>query len=63
MRGCHICHGKEVKEKHEISPACAISMLPIGAATKNLDVRNARLKGIRKVGEIGDCDLVCEIKA
>lgn len=63
VRGCRICHGELVKEKHGISPACAISMLPVGAVTKNLGVKNARLKEIRKPGPIGDCDMVFEIKA
>lgn len=62
-RGCHICHGKLVKERHGITPACAISMFPVGALTENLKLRNVRLKEIRKPGPIGDCDLVYEIKS
>ena len=61
-RGCYICHGKLVKEKHNITPACAISMFPVGALAENLKLTNVRLKEIRKPGTIGDCDLVYEIK-
>jgi hypothetical protein len=61
VRGCHICHGKMVKERHGIGAACAISMFPVGAVITNLEVKNARLKEIRKPGPVGDCDLVYEI--
>lgn len=61
VRRCAICHGKLVKEKHGISAACAISMFPIGALVRNLGIKNARLKEIRKSGPIGDCHLVYEI--
>jgi hypothetical protein len=60
-RGCYICHGKMVKEKHGITPACAISMFPVGALTENLKLRNVRMKEIRKPGQPGDCDLIFEI--
>jgi len=63
FRGCYICHGKLVKERHGITPACAISMFPVGAVNENLKIRNVRLKEIRKPGPIGDCDMVYEIKA
>jgi hypothetical protein len=63
VRGCYVCHGKLVKEKHGITPACAISLFPVGAGVENLKIRNARLKDIRKPGTPGDCDLVYEIKA
>ena len=62
-RGCYICHGKLVKERHGITPACAISMFPVGALSENLKLSNVRLKEIRKPGPIGDCDLVYEIKS
>jgi hypothetical protein len=62
-RGCYICHGKLVKERHGITPACAISMFPVGAITENLKIHNARLKEIRKTGTPGDCDMVYEIKS
>ena len=62
-RGCYICHGKLVKERHGITPACAISMFPVGALTENLKIHNARLKEIRKPGTPGDCDMVYEIKS
>jgi len=39
-RGCYICHGKLVKERHGITPACAISMFPVGALSENLKLRN-----------------------
>lgn len=61
ITGCHVCHGKMVKERHGISAACGISMFPIGAVVTNLDIRNARLKEIRKTGAVGDCELVYEI--
>ena len=60
-RGCYICHGKMVKERHGITPACAMSMFPAGALTENLKIKNVRLKEIRKPGPIGDCDWVYEI--
>ena len=63
FRGCYICHGKLVKERHGITPACAVSMFPVGAVNENLKVRNVRLKEIRKPGPVGDCDMVYEIKA
>ena len=63
VRGCYVCHGKMVKERHAITPACAISLFPVGAVVENLKIRNARLKEIRKPGTPGDCDLVYEIKA
>ena len=63
MRGCHLCHSRLVKERHGISPACAVSMAPAGALKANLEVRNIRLKEIRKPGPEGDCDWVYEIKA
>ena len=63
VRGCYVCHGKMVKEKHNITPACAISLFPVGAVVENLKIRNARLKEIRKPGTPGDCDLVYEIKS
>ena len=62
-RGCYICHGKMVKEKHGITPACAISMFPVGALSENLKLRNVRMKEIRKPGPVGDCDIVYEVKA
>jgi hypothetical protein len=62
VRGCYVCHGKLVKEKHGITPACGISLFPVGAVVQNLKLRNARLKEIRKPGTPGDCDLVYEIK-
>ncbi len=63
VRGCYVCHGKMVKEKHNITPACTISLFPVGAVVENLKIRNARLKEIRKPGTPGDCDLVYEIKS
>jgi hypothetical protein len=63
FRGCYICHGKLVKERHGITPACAISVFPVGAVNENLKIRNVHLKEIRKPGPIGDCDMVYEIKA
>ncbi|HUK85700.1 MAG TPA: hypothetical protein VLU95_07545 [Candidatus Acidoferrum sp.] len=60
-RGCYICHGKLVKEKYGIIPACAMSMFPVGALVENLKIKNVRLKEIRKPGPIGDCDWVYEI--
>ena len=62
VRGCYVCHGKLVKERHGITPACAISMFPVGAIVENLKMRNVRLKEIRKPGKLGDCDLVYEAK-
>ena len=62
-RGCYICHGRLVKERHGITPACAMSMFPVGALTENLKLRNVRLKEIRKPGPVGDCDMVYEIKS
>ncbi len=60
-RGCYICHGKMVKERFDIKPACAMSMFPVGALSENLKIRNVRLKEIRKPGPMGDCDWVYEI--
>jgi hypothetical protein len=60
-RGCYICHGKLVKERYGITPACAMSMFPVGALTENLKLGNVRLKEIRKPGPMGDCDLVYQI--
>jgi len=60
-RGCYICHGKMVKERYGITPACAMSMFPAGALTENLKIKNVRLKEIRKPGPVGDCDWVYEI--
>jgi hypothetical protein len=62
LRGCHICLGELVKERHDIAPACAVSMLPAGAMIKNLGIKNVRLKEIRKPGPAGDCEMVYEIK-
>jgi hypothetical protein len=62
LRGCRICHGELVKERHDIAPACAISMLPAGAMVKNLGIKNVRLKETRKPGPTGDCEMVYEIK-
>ncbi len=62
FRGCYICHGKLVKERFGITPACAISMFPVGALTANLKLHNVRLKEIRKPGPIGDCDMAYEVK-
>ena len=62
FRGCYICHGKLVKERYGITPACAVSMFPVGALAENLKIRNVRLKEIRKPGPVGDCDMVYEIK-
>jgi len=62
FKGCYICHGKLVKERHGIMPACAISLFPVGAVNENLKIHNVRLKEIRKPGPIGDCDMVYEIK-
>jgi len=61
-RGCYICHGKMVKERYGIAPACALSMFPVGALSENLKARNVRLKEIRKPGPVGDCDWIYEIK-
>ena len=60
-RGCYICHGKLVKERYGITPACAMSMFPVGALAENLQIKNVRLKEIRKPGPVGDCDWVYEI--
>jgi hypothetical protein len=62
VRGCYVCHGKLVKERHGLTPACAISLFPVGAVVENLKIRNARLKEIRKPGVPGDCDLVYSIE-
>jgi hypothetical protein len=62
FRGCYICHGKLVKERFGITPACAISLFPVGALAENLKIRNVRLKEIRKPGPVGDCDMVYEIR-
>ena len=62
FRGCYICHGKLVKERFGITPACGISLFPVGALTANLGLKNIRLKEIRKPGPVGDCDMVYEIK-
>jgi hypothetical protein len=51
-----------VKQQHDIRPACAVSMLPVGALTTNLEIRNVRLKEIRKPGPAGDCDMVYEVR-
>jgi hypothetical protein len=61
VRGCHLCHGHLVKERHGIVPACVIAMFPLGALIENLEVRSARLKEVRKPGPPGDCDLVYSI--
>ena len=60
-RGCYICHGKLVKERYGIMPACAMSMFAVGALAENLKVKNIRLKEIRKPGPVGDCDWIYEI--
>ncbi len=62
-RGCYVCHGKLVKERHGITPACIMSMFAVGALSENLKLRNVRLKEIQKPGPIGDCDMVYEIKS
>jgi hypothetical protein len=62
-RTCYVCHGKLVKERHNITPACAISMFPVGALSENLKLHNVRMKEIRKPGPAGDCDVVYEIKS
>jgi hypothetical protein len=61
ISGCYLCHGNLVKERHGISAACGISMFPVGALTANLDIRNVRLREIRKTGPVGECELVYEI--
>jgi len=33
-RSCYVCHGKLVKERYGITPACAISMFPVGASRR-----------------------------
>jgi hypothetical protein len=63
FRECYICHGKLVKERYGITPACAVSMFPVGALAENLKIRNVRLKEIRKPGPVGDCDMVYDIKS
>jgi hypothetical protein len=60
-RGCYICHGKMVKDRFDIKPACAMSMFTVGALSENLKIRNVRLKEIRKPGPVGDCDWVYEV--
>ena len=60
-RGCYICHGKLVKERHGIAPACAMSMFPTGALAENLKITNVRLKEIRKLGTVGDCDWIYQM--
>ena len=60
-RGCYICHGKLVKERYGITPACAMSMFPVGALVENLKIKNVRLKEIRKPGPPGECDWVFEV--
>jgi hypothetical protein len=60
-RRCYICHGKLVKERYGIIPACAMSMFPVGALAENLKIKNIHLKEIRKPGPVGDCDWVYEI--
>jgi len=62
VRGCCICHGALVRERHGIKPACAIFMFPVGAAAENLKTKSARLSEIRKAGGPGDCDLVYDIR-
>jgi len=62
FRGCYICHGKLVKERYDLKPACAVSMFPVGALISNLKLRNVGLKEIRKPGPVGDCDMVYEVK-
>ena len=63
FRGCYICHGKLVKERFGITPACGISLFPVGALiSKPKNLKNVRLKEIRKPGPVGDCDMVYEIK-
>ncbi len=62
VRSCYICHGKLVRERHGMTPACAISLFPVGAIVENLKMRNVRLREIRKPGKHGDCDLVYEAK-
>jgi len=61
VRGCHLCHGHLVRERHGIVPACAILMFPLGALMENLGVRSARLKEVRKSDRPGDCDMVYSI--
>ena len=60
-RGCYICHGKMVKDRFDIKPACAMSMFPVGDLSENLKIRNVRLKEIREPGPVGDCDWVYEV--
>jgi len=62
-RGCYICHGALVKQRHGIKPACAISMFPVGALAENLKLNNVSLKEIRKPGPVGDCDIIYEVKS
>jgi hypothetical protein len=63
FRGCYICHGKLVKERYDLKPACAVSMFSVGALAANLKLRNVCLKEIRKPGPIGDCDMAYEVKS
>ena len=51
-RGRYICHGKLVKERYEIKPACAMSLFPAGALTENLKIKNVRLKESHKPGPL-----------
>ena len=62
LRGCRICLGEIVKERQGFAPACAVSMMPAAAAIRNLELKNVRLKEIRKPGAAGDCEMVYEIK-
>ncbi len=62
IRGCYICHGQMVREKHGILPACPLSVFPVGAMRTNLEINNVRLVEIRKPGPNGDCDMIYEIK-
>jgi hypothetical protein len=61
VRGCCVCHAQMVRDQHNIKPACAVSMLPVGALTTNLQIKNVRLKEIRKPGPPGDCEMVYEV--
>ncbi len=60
-RGPCICHGKLVKERYEIKPACAMSLFPAGALSENLKIKNDRLKESRKQRPIGNCAWFYEI--
>ncbi len=62
VRGCYVCHGKMVREKHGILPACPVSVFPVGAMRTNLEINNVRLVEIRKPGPNGDCDMIYQIK-